>query len=261
VDKPRREALLDEALAETFPASDPVSLTSTAIPATDPALEEAMRKPAKKKPTKSYTLYGASGGGSMIVEAAFGFTKLPIEFVDLDWKDTGWNSVALKELNPLGQVPTLRLPDGTVMTESAAIILHLADKVPGFKLVPHTKHKNRAPFLRWLVFLVAAVYPTFTYGDVTDRWVGAGHKEGAGKALREGTDAHRKTLWRFVERQVEGPWFLGKQMSALDLYVWMMMKWRPGADWFKAETPKLYRIATAMNENSVCKKVAARNKL
>jgi GST-like protein len=251
---------LDEALAETFPASDPVALTTTAIPATDPTLDDAVHRPAKKKASKSYTLYGASGGGSMIVEAAFGFTKLPVEFVDIDWKDTGWNSAKLKALNPLGQVPTLILPDGTVMTESAAIILHLADKAPGFKLVPPAKHPDRARFLRWLVFLVAAVYPTFTYGDVTERWVGAGHKDGAGKALREGTDAHRKTLWRFVEGHVDGPWFLGKQMSALDLYVWMMMKWRPGADWFKAETPRLHKIATAMNEHPVCKKVMARNK-
>lgn len=258
------ENLLDAALASTFPASDPVSFTSTAIPITDNAGEVPMRKAiakAKGDGRKPYKLYGASGGGSMIVEAAFGFTKLPVEFVDVPWDDTGWNSKTLKKLNPLGQVPTLVLPDGTVMTESAAIILHIADRVPGFELVPAPTHAKRARFLRWLVFLVAAVYPTFTYGDATERWVGAGHKEGAGKALREGTDEHRKTMWRFAERQIDGPWFLGKTMSALDLYIWMMMKWRPGADWFKAEAPKLHKIATAMNDHHICKKVTARNKL
>jgi GST-like protein len=246
---------LDDALAETFPASDPVAFVSTAIAA--PIEEEVMPKSKAKR----YTLYGASGGGSMIVEAAFGFTKLPVEFVDVPWDDTGWNSKTLKKFNPLGQVPTLILPDGTVMTESAAIILHLADKTRGFELVPAPSDPHRPAFLRWLVFLVAAVYPTFTYGDVTERWVGASAKEGTGKALREGTDEHRKTLLRFVESQVPGPWFLGKTLSALDLYIWMMMKWRPGADWFKAETPKLHKIGTAMNAHIVCKKVTARNKV
>ncbi len=263
-DKPHRDALLDDALASTFPASDPVSFTSTAIPTTDHTGEALMPKAtAKAKSTgrKAYKLYGASGGGSMIVEAAFGFTKLPVEFVDVPWDDTGWNSKTLKKLNPLGQVPTLVLPDATVMSESAAIILHIADKVPGFELVPPRAHAKRAQFLRWLVFLVAAVYPTFTYGDVTERWVGAGHKEGAGKALREGTDEHRKTIWRFVESQVRGPWFLDKTFSALDLYIWMMMKWRPGGDWFTAECPKLHKIATTMNDHPVCKNVTARNKL
>ena len=264
VSKTDLEDLLDQALASTFPASDPVSFTSTAIPITDNAGEAPMPKAtakAKNDGRKPCKLYGASGGGSMIVEAAFGFTKLPVEFVDVPWEDTGWNSKALKKINPLGQVPTLILPDGTVMTESAAIILHLADKVPGLELVPAPDHAKRAAFLRWLVFLVAAIYPTFTYGDVTERWVGATHKEGAGKALREGTDEHRKMLWRFVESQVRGPWFLDKTFSALDLYIWMMMKWRPGGDWFKAECPKLHKIGAAMNDHPVCKKAMARNKL
>lgn len=33
-------------------------------------------------------------------------------------------------INPRGQIPALTLPDGTVVTESAAIVLHLADAFP-----------------------------------------------------------------------------------------------------------------------------------
>lgn len=253
---PHREQLLDDALASSFPASDPVALTTTTVAAPE---HTPSRKTVAK--TKPYKLYGASGGGSMIVEAAFAFTELPVEFVDVPWKDTGWNSKVLKKLNPLGQVPTLILPDGKVMTESAAIILHLADTVPDFELVPPPGHPDRAAFLRWLMFLVAAVYPTFTYGDVTERWVGAGHKEGAGQALRESTDEHRKTLWRYVEGQIKGPWFLGKTFSALDLYMWPMKYWRPGRDWFEKECPKLSKIGAAAKALPAVKKVAARNKL
>ena len=256
--KDRRDKALDDALASSFPASDPVSMTSTSIPATD---HDARVPKGRAKKSKPYKLYGASGGGSMIVEAAFGFTKLPIEFVDLPWKDTGWNSKALKKLNPLGQVPTLIMPDGKVLTESAAIILHLADTVPGFELVPGPNHPDRAQFLHWLVFLVAAVYPTFTFGDDTKRWVGADEKHGAGKALRETTEEHRKKLWRHVEKQIDGPWFLGPTMTALDLYMWPMTFWRPGRDWFEKECPKLFKIGTVVKAHPVCKKVAARNKL
>ncbi len=262
--KHHRDELLDDALASSFPASDPIAMTSPSIPAVEYPMETPVPNAKKRAPAakgKTYKLYGASGGGSMIVEAALAFAKMPVELVDIPWDQTGWNSKTLKKLNPLGQVPTLILPDGSVMTESAAIILHLADRVSGYALVPAPGSAKRAKFLRWLLFLVSAVYPTFTYGDVTERWVGAGHKDGAGKALRAGTDEHRKALWTFVETQVEGPWFLGKALSALDLYVWMMMKWRPGADWFKAEAPKLYKIGMAMNDHPICKKVTARNKL
>src|SRR5262245_8436214 len=104
------EEVLDQALASTFPASDPVSFTATSIAAADmpeldvtkAAMKKTTKKPAAKK-AKGYALYAASGGGSMIVEAAFGFAKRPIEVVDVPWEDTGWNSKTLKALNPLGQ--------------------------------------------------------------------------------------------------------------------------------------------------------------
>lgn len=251
------EDRLDEALAESFPASDPVAFISSTIPAAAP-VEDARTKRTANAP---YKLYGAKGGGSMIVELAFGFTDLPVEFVDLSWDDIGWDSEALKGLNPLGQVPTLILPNGQVMTESAAIILHLSDTVPDFPLVPRPGDPQRSVFLRWLVFLVAAVYPSFTFGDTPERWVGGSPKEGAGKKLREATDEHRKKLWRYVESQIPGPWFMGAKMSALDVYMWPMTFWRPGRDWFAAECPKLHAIGLAMHKHPVCKRVAARNGL
>ena len=206
-----------------------------------------------------YRLYGAKGGGSMIVEAAFARTSLPVEFVDLEWDDVGWDSRTLAPLNPLGQVPTLLMPDGSVMTESAAMILHIAEQSPQADLVPALDHAQRAAFLRWLIFLVSAVYPTFTYGDVPKRWVAG--DESAAKSLRTATDEHRKKLWRYVEGQIDGPWFLGDTWSALDLYMWPMTFWRPGRDWFNAECPKLGAIGLAMDIDPVCEAVAARNGL
>ena len=208
---------------------------------------------------KSYRLYAAKGGGSMIIEAAFAFTKLPLKVQNIEWSDLGWESRTLKDINPLGQVPTLVLPDDTVLTESAAMVLHLADRVKGFPLVPAATSPHRASFLRWLVFLAAAVYPTFTYGDVPERWVGAPKEKGAGKALRTSTDEHRKVLLRFLEAQAKGPYFLGKTMSALDLYLWILATWRPGKDWLAANCPKLSAIAAKTAEHPACRKVMRRN--
>ncbi|MCE9523430.1 MAG: glutathione S-transferase, partial [Alphaproteobacteria bacterium] len=86
-------------------------------------------------------------------------------------------------------------------------------------------------------------------------------EKGAGKALVAATDDHRKVLWRYVESQVKGPWFLGKTFSALDIYLWPMTAWRPGRDWFKAECPKLHAIATAAKGLPQIKTVAARNNI
>jgi GST-like protein len=207
--------------------------------------------------TGRYRLYGAKGSGAMIVEAAFARARVPVEFVDIAWDDIGWNTRTLAPLNPLGQVPTLVMPDGSVMTESAAIILHLADIAPNAGLVPPSNHPQRPAFLRWLVFLVSAVYSTFTYGDDPKRWLDG--DEAAGKKLRESTDNHRELLWRHLEMQVGSPWFLGDTSSALDIYLWQMQFWRPGRDWFAEFCPKLRAIGVAMSDDAHCKAIAKRN--
>jgi GST-like protein len=204
----------------------------------------------------AYSLYGASGSGSMIVEAALALAGVPVRLIEVDWEQTGWESDLLKELNPLGQLPTLILPSGEVMTETAAIVLHLADRFPDAQLAPPAGHPDRAAFLRWLVFLVAAVYPTFTYGDVPKRWVQG--DEAAAAMLRHGTDEHRKVLWRYLEGVVREPWFLGETFSAIDLYVWLMRWWRPGREWFEAQCPRLDAVGRRVAELPSVAQVQAR---
>ena len=41
-----------------------------------------------------------------------------------------------RAVNPLGYVPALRLDDGTVLTENAAILQYIADQYPEAQLAP-----------------------------------------------------------------------------------------------------------------------------
>lgn len=205
----------------------------------------------------TYKLYASPGCGSMLVEAAFAKAAIPFDIVDIDWDDTGWNSGPLKALNPLGQVPVLVLPDGSVMTESAAILLHITEIAPHAELAPPIGDASRPQFLRWLQFLVSAVYPTFTYGDRPERWL-PGH-DAAGDALTAANIEHRKTLYRHMEAHAGGPYFLGAKVSVIDIYLWAMNHWRPRQDWFAAETPKLHAIAETMREQPWIASVAKRN--
>lgn len=206
--------------------------------------------------TSAYRLLGQKGYGSVIAEAAFALADLPLAVEDLDFESPGPERDRLLALNPLGQVPTLILPDGSVMTESAAIVLHVHDVAPEAGLVPPIDHPDRPRFLRWLVFLVSAVYPTFTYGDVPERWVPAE----AAPLLKEATNRQREGHWRQVEASFEpAPWMLGETFSALDIYVCAMSRWRPRRDWFARECPKLHRVALACDALPALRPVWARN--
>src|SRR6266852_5816364 len=74
------------------------------------------------------TLYGRRGWGSAIVEAQLEWLGLDYtyEAVD-DLLKSAEARRSLSPVNPLAQVPTLVLPNGQILTESAAITLYLAD--------------------------------------------------------------------------------------------------------------------------------------
>ncbi len=59
-----------------------------------------------------------------------------------------------RAINPLGYVPALRLDDGTVLTENAAILQDVADAFPGAKLAPPESDRlGRARLRQWLSFI------------------------------------------------------------------------------------------------------------
>jgi GST-like protein len=201
-------------------------------------------------------LFGNPGCGSVIVEAMFTLAGIPyqVELVD-PWTE-GPSKERLRAVNPLLQVPTLLFADGSVMTESAAMVLHAADLAPTAGLVPAAGDATRPTFLRWLTYLVASIYPTFTYADVPSRYVST---EAAQIELRASIFAQREGMWRQVEGAAVGPWFLGERLSAIDLYVWAMVRWRPRRAWFSAEAPKLAAIADALDADPRLATVKAQN--
>ena len=71
-------------------------------------------------------LLGCQGCGNAIVESAFALAGIDFDYEEVDYSDDSPTRPRLLQFNPLGQVPTLVLPDGTVMSESAAIALHIA---------------------------------------------------------------------------------------------------------------------------------------
>jgi GST-like protein len=56
------------------------------------------------------------------------------------------------------QVPVLALPNGELITESAAILIHLADSHPAARMSPALDDPRRPAFLRWMVYVSAQIY-------------------------------------------------------------------------------------------------------
>jgi glutathione S-transferase len=118
-----------------------------------------------------YTLYGRQNSGSLVVEVALEEIGVPFEPVTVtkDAEDVARFSL----INPTGKVPALRLPDGTVLFESAAILIHLAQAHPDAHLAPPPQTRDYAQFLQWMVYLAANPYQSVLriYLRSRRRWV------------------------------------------------------------------------------------------
>jgi GST-like protein len=204
----------------------------------------------------AYTLFTAKGTGSLLAELSFAAAEIPFRNHELAWTDEGLVDAELARVNPLKQLPTLVTPDGYALSQSAAIVLHLNDVAPNANLIPPAQSPKRLKFYHWFQYINAAIYPTFTFGDFPERWV----PEEASEKLVNSTNDYRKQLWLEVEKVCEAPYFLGSEFSAVDLYIAVMLAWRPREDWFKEHTPKLFAVCEKIRNTSPFREVFERNK-
>lgn len=186
-------------------------------------------------------LYAAPGCGSALAEIALDWAAVEYEIIWLTWEEVQARSHAsLLAANPLHQVPTLVLDDGRILTESAAIVLWLDGLHPNAGLLPAPDSHRRAHALRWLLFMVTTLYPTFSYGDFPARYVS---DEGAQRELVASVKSRRKAFWKQLDEAALAPWFCGDEPTMLDGYIAVMSHWTPKRPWFTQNAPRLYAIA------------------
>ena len=202
-------------------------------------------------------LYAANGCGSALSEIALEWAGETYERVLLTWEEVGARAhPGLLAANPLHQVPTLLLDNGQVLSESAAIVLWLDETYPGAGLLPACESGERVQALRWLLFLVTTLYPTFSYGDFPARYVGGEEPQ---RDLLASTRARRKEFWLQLEAAAKSPWFCGERPSMLDAFIAVMSHWHPQRAWFAHHAPKVFAIAQAADQMPQIRPTLARN--
>ena len=125
--------------------------------------------------TTKFKLYGRPGSGSVAVQVALEEVGAGYERI---WVGREAADVAqFRVMNPTGRVPALVLPDGTVMFESAAMLIHLALGHPQSRLAPQPGSSLHAAFLQWMVFLSANVFEAVLRMYYSDRYSTAGRAD------------------------------------------------------------------------------------
>ena len=193
-----------------------------------------------------YKLYNIKTWGS--VSAHLLLEELEVPYTNLWMTAEQVRKPEFREISPLGFLPALGLSDGRTLFESAAIVTFLVCAHEDKGLAPPAGSNEFGEFLSWLNFMSANLYATI------DLALG-----GSSYALDAAQDRHIVSLatgkadqqWGLLENRLlaEGPWLMGAQFSALDIYAFMLSLWgRPDEAALHRKFPRIARLAQDVRE-------------
>lgn len=188
-----------------------------------------------------YKLYNVKAWGSLAIDCLLAEMAVPYESVWMTAEQV--KAPDFRKLNPLGLIPALGLSDGRTLYESAAIVSFLIAAHPETRLSPPIGSAAYGEFMSLLHLMSTEIYPTMSLS-----FGGSGYAETpsqdafiAARAL-ERSDGY----WRILEHRLlaGGPWIMGADFSALDLYGFMLSVWgRPGEAAFHRRFPAVAELA------------------
>ena len=156
---------------------------------------------------------------------------LPFEWLELDIIGGDTRQPEFLSLNPWGQVPLAVLADGRVLSQSNAIMLHLAE---GSDLVPADAF-DRAKMYEWLFWEQYSHEPTIA----VRRWQRAFLKQRDAEIDPALLTKGQAALAR-MDNALEGRLhFAGERLSLADIALVAYTRWAPEGGFDLGETPRV----------------------
>ncbi|HTE42353.1 MAG TPA: glutathione S-transferase family protein [Steroidobacteraceae bacterium] len=179
-----------------------------------------------------YTLHYSPSTASLAVHWMLLELKVPFELALVDFERKQQKSADYLRLNPSGRVPTL-IVDGEPRTETAALLMLLAERHPESRLSPLPGAPERADYLQWMMYFANTVQPAFRAWFYPSEPAGEANIDAAKGQAREQIE----TAWSRVDSQLAGRSFIvGDRVTAADFLATMLMRWsrnmpKPATHW------------------------------
>jgi glutathione S-transferase len=162
-------------------------------------------------------LYFAPGACSLSPHIALREADLPFELVKVNFATkTAENGESFLAVNPKGAVPALRLDDGEVLTEAAAIVQAIADLAPGKRLAPTAGTRERIRLQEWLNYIATELHKGFA--PLFKQDTPAGYKAIVKQNLAK--------QFTYLDRQLAGrDYLMGDTFTVADGYAYTILNW------------------------------------
>jgi glutathione S-transferase len=187
-----------------------------------------------------YTLYWSPGGSAMAPHAVLEEIGARYEIKRVDLTPGKPRDPAYLRLNPTGKVPTLVIDDTQVIYESAAIVMHLADRHPEAGLAPLIGDPLRGLYYQWLVHLTNTLQPAYLRYYYPER-----HTMNPDQVpeVKHSGQREVRITWTRIDSILAsgGPYLLGERFSACDLYLHMLSTWQDPVPALTTKRPNVKR--------------------
>ena len=192
----------------------------------------------------TYQLYGDPRSGSCAVECALAEAGAACRVVEVDLAREQQLDPSYAALNPARKIPALALPGGQLVTESAAILIVVAEREAQAGLLPPPGTPERNDALRWLLYVSSEIYPQIEIADYPERFV---PDPALAERVKEMARERLRARWAPIEHAAtDHGTMLASGFSALDLYIATLSRWEIGDDWRSANLPRVEAIAHAV---------------
>lgn len=204
-------------------------------------------------------LYGYRNGRTLRALWALEEVGAQYEYVEVDVMRGAGREPWFLEINPGGKVPVLD-DDGKIITESAAICIHVADKYPKSQLMPPAGTPERTDCYKWISFVLTELDEPL--------WTIAKHRFGLPKERRvpaviETAGWEFRTTVKIMATALEGrPYLAGLSFTVADILGGHILLWAKsarlplGSDTLETYLDKLMARDAAIRARTIAKEPA-----
>jgi len=176
-------------------------------------------------------LYYSPGACSLASHIALYETGLPFE-IDRLIKTTKMTvgGEDFMQINPKGYVPTIKLDDGSILTEGAAVLQYIADQKPDSGLAPKAGTIERYRLQEWLTFISSELHKSFSpmfNKDTTEE-------------VKTNVRNLLTKRFGYVETQLANkPYLMGDHFTVADAYLFVVANWSNHASFDLSPFPRI----------------------
>jgi glutathione S-transferase len=158
------------------------------------------------------------------------------ELVRVDFSKNEQRQPAYLAVNPKGRVPALITPRG-VLTETAAILVFIAQSYPAARLAPLDEPFAFARMQAFNVYLAATVHVAYAHARRGTRW--ADDPVALADMARKTPQTVLDACLLIETGMLEGPWVMGDAYTVADAYLFTIANWLESASVDVARLPRL----------------------